>query len=418
MTIEDTELENLINDIEFEKCEKLQVGDILHFDLNTQITLKKMIKSIYCIIRNNYMGNYNYEIVGNPNMLMLFSNAYADRQDHWKAFNKVCLTTTDYIKIFPKRYRLDSNLHTFKLTYKWIKTFKILGMNTKRALYLARILHQAYCDYERVRRILLRTSIEVKSAVTWCDIMYVDSYFVQRWNQRGIITVSLQHGTYNVGHYGYTHLKSDYLLAQNKFSANNAVKSGVDVKKIVVVGAPQNIQVNYNKKREDNTGIIGLVFGGTRLAQNDIELLMLARQLTARYNYKVYIKLHPGYGIEKYKMDITKYAEKIYESDTDAYQFADLVDILIDDGSTLFVEYSVRGRNAITFLGDGSPYKDDPNIKLGFRTYEELEDIYKIYETDSKQFDELLRQNREYLGTINDPYVNYKEFFDKIKNKK
>lgn len=416
MTIENAELERKINAGHFEKCENILVGDMLHFDLDVRVTLKKTLKSLYCIIKNNFEGNYNYKIEGTPALLFLFSNSYGDREDHLKAFNKVCSTTSNYFEIYPSKYRCSINLHTLGLAYKWIRTFQSLGISKKKSIYFTRLLHQAYCDYERVNRYISANNITIKNAVSWCDVMCIDSYFVQKWNKRGIMTVSLQHGTYNIGHYGYTHLKSDYLLVHSKFSAQNAIMSGVENKRIVITGAPQNINIHAMEEKHKEKNVIGLIFGGTTLKKYDVQLLSLVKEIATKYKYSIYIKLHPGHGIQQYDENIRDGVERIYESEIDAYQFADLVDILIDDGSTLFVEYSIRGKNAFTFLCDASPYKNDDNIKLGFRTREELEKIIMMYKTDRNQINILINQNKAYLGTLNKPELNYKNFFEKLEN--
>lgn len=410
------EVEDLINRAELKGCENLLVGDILHYDLNVQVTFKKCIKSIWCIIRDNYMENYCYEITGEPKIIMLFSNSYSDRKDLLKAFNKVC-STTNNIKVYPGKYHRGKNLHSFGIVIKWICSFRNLGIGLEQSIYFARLLHQAYCDYKRVEAYMKYKGIEIENALTVCDVMCIDSYFVQKWNSLGITTITLQHGTYNVGEYAYTHMKCDYLLTHSRFSANTAIISGVSEEKLVITGAPQNINTQYIEREQKYDKVIGLVFGGTRLQRYDVELLLMVKRLAEKKGYKIYIKLHPGFGVEQYEVDITNNVEKIYESEVDAYQFADMVGILIDTGSTLFVEYSVQGRTAFTYMSDVSSYTHDSNIKLGFRTYEELEKLILLYETDKKQLREMLRNNREYLGTHNDPYINYKDFFNKLINK-
>lgn len=409
----DPNVEDNINNLAFQQCENIMVGDILHYELNIDVGILKVLKSLYCIVRDSSFSNYSFVINGIPDKIILFSNSYADRVDHFEGFNKVCSTTNDYIKVYAAKYKPARKLHTFLLVKMWMKNFRSLGINSRQAIYLTRILHQAYCDYIRVDDYITRKDLKIKSAVTVCDVMPIDSYFVQKWEKKGITTVTLQHGTFTLNQYPFTNSKSDYFLAQNLFSKNLAIKSGVDGHKIFVTGAPQSINVETAKKKQYNN-TIGLVFSGLEGGKYDIELLSFARKYAEKYNSTIYVKLHPGFGEENYSQDIEKGVKKIFESEISAEEFADLVNIVIDDASTLFVEYSMQGRNVLTYLCEVSAYRNDKNIKLGFKNYEEMEYLLLLYKDENDEIKKLLKENKAYMGTINPPYENYKNFFESV----
>ncbi len=405
------ELQEQLNKIILKGCKNIRIGDMLHYNIEEKVGIKEAIISIMRIIRSSVGNNYVFEINGSPNTIMFFSNSYRQRTEHFKAFQEVCKTLSDYIKVVPKSYRIQCIPKGLKRIIQWTRQFNSLKIGILQKLYLISVIHQCYCEYEFVQAYCKRNGIIVKNAVCLCDVMPVDSYFVQKWNMLKINTITLQHGTFNIGHYGYTHSISKYFLAHSEFSKNNAVQSGVNESQIYVVGAPQNIRTPIYQFHWKKEKIIGLLLGGTVVEQYDIELVKMVKIFAKKYGYKIYIKFHPGFEKDQYSINIWDGIDKFYESNIDIYDFADLVDFMVDDGSTVFVEYMVQNRIAFTYLCKINPYKEDKNIQLGFETAEEMEKLFLMYQNQNEELLQLLNKNKEYLGTKETPFFLYHKFF-------
>lgn len=405
------DFETTLNNINFLYCEDILVGDILYFEWLEQVKVYMGLKAIGRILRNEYTDNYRMKIVGNPKTIFLFSNSYRSRKDLKIAFEKVCNTTNDYVYFCAEKYHFEQPIGSLKLAIKWVKQFRDKHFSLWEALYYTSILHEAYTDQSRIVRKLKQQNISIKNLVSLCDVMAIDSYCTQWWNNRKINTITVQHGTYGKNHYGFTHLKSNFLLVHSKYSYNTALRSGVDAGKLIIVGAPQNIGNNrlhlsgYKKK------IIGLVFGGTVLEKKDIELLKLVKEYTKDKDFLIYVKLHPGFTKEMYKDSNLLEEYKLFGQEVDIYSFAEKVDVIIDNGSTVFVELTMVGRRCMTYLHERNPYLEDDNIELKFGNLEEFGILFEEVYYDTEWYCEMQKKNRDYLGTLIDPYENYKLFF-------
>lgn len=405
------QLQNSINLIEFFDCKDIKMGDVFHYSFKEKISDKEILNSIIRIIRNCFFNRIEYNIKGIPKTIMLYSSSYRERKEHFDAFNKVCLTLSDYVEFFPGKIKVSSNIKSLKNCFIWGKQLKKTGIDWREKIYLVSVIQQAYCDYYIVEKTCKNNNFFIKNGVTLCDVMPIDSFFVQKWKSLGLRTITLQHGTFNVGHYGYASSISDYFFAHSEFSVVCAVKSGLDRRKIVVVGAPQNINIERNYD-DSNYKIIGVVLGGTILEKYDIQLLQMINVFAQKYGFKVYAKFHPGFPLKKYSESIEEYIDKEYYDEISCYEFMKFVDFLVDDGSTVFIECLQNRKVAFTYLCEINPYKYDKNIFLTFESYDEMEKLFCMYIDNSEEIKYMIEQNIKYLGTKENPFELYKQAFE------
>lgn len=402
-------LREQLNNIELKNCEGIRVGDVLHYSIIYGMGVKKSIRSILRIIRNSMCNSYVYEMEKNSNTIMFFSNSYRKRVDHLEAFHNVSNTIPDCLKIIASRYHLKHFPHTLGLVCIWIRQLKRVKIGFWHKICLIADLQQCYCDYEQVERFCSKKGMKIKNAITVCDVMPVDSYFIQKCNLLDINTITLQHGTFCRGQYAYTNSNSKYFLAHSIFSKNCAIQSGMAQEKIYVVGAPQSINKEERIFSWKETQRIGLLLSG--VISRDIKLIKMIVKYNQKDNYKIYVKLHPGFRKEDYPVDIWNNIEKSYISEIDIYKFADMVDFVIDNGSTAFIEYMAQNILSFTYAIGESAYKSDENIKLKFSTAVEMEDLFQMYKKRDTKLLQMLNDNRKYLATLDDPFELYSNFF-------
>ena len=408
-------LERQINAIKFTACDNIKVGDVLHYQLFSQLSKWEGVRSLIRILRNEFICSYTYKMNGCfPCTVMLFSNEYKDRLDHLCNFEKVCTTLDNYVKIIATSKKTVRPVRSLKLTMKWIKQFKRLKRGTIWSMSMASRLQQYYCSFQRVLRMMKKNNINIKNIVSYCDVMPEDNFFIQMSKTMGIRTITLQHGVFEVGHYGYTHSKSDFFLAHNLFSKDNAIKSGMTNKQIYIVGMPG--MIDFNKKEEiimRKEGIIGLILAGTgRVAPFDLELVRMAIVFKKKMGCKVYVKFHPGYGRDKYPKDIWDDIDKTYEEDITAYDFSEQVDFTVDTGSSLFMEYALRNKIAFTYIHSLSPYQGHNNIQMCFSDYGQMETLFLAYYTNDCIIQKMIAENMRFFSTEVQPYKLYKSFFN------
>ncbi len=87
-----------------------------------------------------------------------------------------------------------------------------------------------------------KNNIAVRLLMTYCDVMPVDSYFTQKFNNDNKMTITLQHGTFNINNnsWGYLGSRSTYFLAESQAAKDTAIEAGYKGN-MIVAGSPHHL---------------------------------------------------------------------------------------------------------------------------------------------------------------------------------
>jgi hypothetical protein len=390
------DIEGQLNKTRFSYCSDVFIGDVVHFSMTDKVSVKEMVCSLIRIIRNEICRVYSFRIIGKGITGMLFSSSYRKREDMKRYFLKLANAMDNVLIILCDGYHLCFPKRTLLKCFVWYKELKDINISMGKKVYIVSLIQQFYCNWIEIDRYLDKNRIDLKNLVSLCDVMPADSFIIQKANENGINTITLQHGTTTVGQYLFTHLKCNWFLAINEFQKEVAIKSGVDASKIVVVGSIKGFAKN-NSIRISHNYIIGVFLGGPNLLDEDTALMEMVKKYSNKYNYKIIAKCHPGWGANKYPNRFFDWIEKVYEDEIDPIEFGKMADFTVDNGSTLFIECCAMMIPDFTYIHKRSSYYGNPNIEMTFSSYETMESLFNTYNETPHEIMDMMKGNRNYL---------------------
>ena len=172
-----------------------------------------------------------------------------------------------------------------------------MNISLSQRIYIVRNLLQLYRLEETQKRLELDS---YKLLVTYYDSWVPEAYMVQKFKLKGIKTATLQHGQFTAkcgnsfidSGVEFRTSGSDYFLCWNKFTRDEAIKSGLKPEKLIIAG----IWTYINKEREvchkNRRGVFGVVISHPSYAKENEILIKAANKLSEKYNLKYYLKLH------------------------------------------------------------------------------------------------------------------------------
>lgn len=259
--------------------------------------------------------------------------------------------------------------------------------------------------------------------VVYCDAAPVDHIFVYYLKSKGIKTATLQHGvssapqnidkTYrDPGGIIFMNSNSDYYLAMNPFSKDEAVKSGVSTDKIKVMGILRYAYCDYKVNKKNETGIFGVILPGEGPAIYEYvaeKLVEYANFLAKRLNMKFYLKYHPGHTEFKYDgLADRKYFAGHLPIKTNILEYSEAVDFTLVSGSTVFMELVYLGQRVYRMCIDEEKF--DPYRNIEINSFKDQERLLELATSNDSRENELFY----YLCYTKKPERNYEAFFQKF----
>lgn len=410
--MEKTQLVEVLNNIRFKGLEDKKCGDALFFLLDNMevecITRFNRLRAAARVLRGTLWEGIGFQREGDGRIAFLFSNSYAGRSDYREWFDKITGLCEEKCRIVPAKKKLTlTGIKYIGHVFRWIKQCRNAGIDRQTGILISSVLYEGYADYIRIIGYMAQTP--PKLFVTLCDTHLIDSLVVQEYNSRGVDTATLQHGSFSAS-WVLQGSPSKFFLAYGKFTEEQCILSGMRPEKIRLLGMPHQIGVKYPAKVcINNKNAIGVIFCGGRYAADDIRMLKTALEYGGRAGYKVYVKLHPGYGTDMYEFDGWKEVGQVFGNEINIGQFAQKVKFSITAGSTVLVEYMMKMIPVFSYDGR---YKIYQNITwCQFQNADELEELDKKYFADELLLRQKMTETREYFCISGDIAEHYREFF-------
>lgn len=299
--------------------------------------------------------------------------------------------------------------------YKALKKYDVPKLTAIRVLAQLSQLYELY-------KLLLTIDVKKYSLlVTFCDSIIDEGMATEYFKNKGIKTASLQHGQYtawrcnefiNSGVELRT-LKSDYLLAWNQMTKDEASKQGVAETKIVITGILGNIGRNYERASVHNNGVFGVVINHPSFENDNISLIQAANYLAKEKNLKYYLKLHPSYSDDYFAnlIDSDYYIGNIKKG-IEILDYANMCDFSIASSSSVFCELVYVGHRVLRFssLKVDDKFRDVPYGA----TFNTPGNIVKCFDNGFKEEDE--DKLFSYLCGVRDATQEYSNFIKSIVN--
>jgi hypothetical protein len=286
----------------------------------------------------------------------------------------------------------------------------IIGWKKKRSISVKRVLRNIGYLYSQLRSNigsksliyeLFRYSMDInlldyqddinkylsinkyKLCVVTYDAIITDNYVSQFFRLQGVKTATLQHGIMlaprlgledNIDFKGieFNGFVSDYFLAWNDFTRNEAIKSGIPQDKIVVCGCAK--LVGKRKAVPSFNKVIGVILDGRFEKENNIPMISIVSKFAEQKGYHYILRFHPNFLGNEYDDIINNQVGSICDKEIPLCEFLNSVEFCVLANSTVLFE--LEGMNF-------------PFYRYSSRT---IKDKYKDYPI--KSFSSLLELNK------------------------
>ena len=214
------------------------------------------------------------------------------------------------------------------------------------------------------------------------------------FQQKDISTATLEHGQFNawrentIINCGLEFITShcDYHLCWNRFTKEEAIKSGWRAERLPIVGILSNIGKGKERCVRPNNGIFGVVISNPSWEHENHDLIRAANILAAKYKLRYYLKLHPVYDESYFDNEIEKkYFVGNVKKGIDTLEYANMVDFSLIGSTSVFSElvYTYHDILRYSTLLPSDKYRD---VKIGcvFHQPDEVVQCYNMLNEDFK----------------------------------
>lgn len=418
ITLENEKLKEELNSIRFYKCSDIKIGDVLHYEFPEKYGVKQIVKSLIKIVYYSIFSFCNFMKEGTSKTLTLFSNCYSSRADHREAFDNVVELIDNKLVVTPSRKKLNlSNIKDIIVPLVWIYQMKDTSARLSERIVLScGVLFRAYRDFDDVELYINKNGVDIRYVLVYCDVMPIDCYFIQKFNIKDIITVTLQHGMFSasLNSWAYLGSKSKYFLAESQSIIDAAKNIGYEGN-MMAVGSPHNINTQVLCVPDVfRTDVLGIVMNSEMVPREDnISMIKIVEKYCKTNGKKLMLKLHPSNDRIVYEEFIDSSFVKIYGNEINAEEFGNMIDVAIVSASTVFNTMLMKWKPVLLFVRDGHDldmfYGTE---KIKFSNEKQFAD--KIDFINTHEYKALLEKYRSYFLCSGVYRENYKKALQKI----
>ena len=409
---------NELNEINIKELNNVKIGDALFYALY-YFEKKSFVYELKAIFAPILKERYVVDRMGADGIVFVFSSAYSDRQDHRKKFDKVTNVICDSTVISSHKGLCLKNIRNLSLIWSINKQIKNINADVQTKRFIAYWIYTYICELKEVKGLLNKNDINLTAYVSYCDVMPVDSVFIQYFKNRGVRTVTLQHGQFNhkidIGKAAFEKSHSDYFLCFGDYTKWKCSKLNMDCSRMIPLGPPDMIGQKMPKKMKAlNRKTFGVVMSYFEFEQEDIDLIRFAGALCNKFTLKARIRLHPSLRRDDYEGLIDNSRMEICPEDESMNDFMNSIDFGIVGSSSVFQEFVVNMTPIFRYLIDKEKDTYDGIEGWSFSNERDLEiQVDKLYSDEVRGSEELAR-TRRILAPEGNIAKNYMDFFAKI----
>lgn len=408
-----------LNNISLSECEGVKIGDMLYFDflLWNSIEKKKIIKAFLRIIYYSFFCSVNIKVKGDPETISLFNAK--NRKDHKKAFYNVVKLIKNNLIVTPLESKAKVSLFNLQKSYLpfvWVHEMRTVTSSFYIRWITAGLIFKSYVNYTYIERIVDSKKYDIKYLISYFDTEPFTSFVTQKLNKKGITTITLQHGYFDLSWnpWSYSGSKSNYFLADSPASAENAKKAGYSGT-VVAVGSPHQINDSLAPLPKNlNSKTLGIIMNASDFDQiENISMIKCLQEYAKKEKVKLVLKYHPQNDPKDYLKYIDCNLIDIMDKTATIDDFCKKIDIAIICASTVFTTMLKKGIPVLLFAREGhdiSLYDKTDSVK--FKNADELKS--KIEWLNSKEYREEYEKFQNYFLCPGNYKENYIQFFREI----
>lgn len=381
--------------------------------------MELFMRIFYCIFFRQYILSENTN-QNSKNLVFIQDDIMKERQDHLKIFNNALSFINDYNFVYCKKVKKIYLLKWIKnvmLSCKWYKEFSFVKNYVAR-IYLASCMCIVDDFYNTINK---EISLDGKEALlVFIDVDLIDNIIVQLMNNKGVLTVELQHGQWIfekscLDYLNFTSFTAQHILVWNEFEKQQFLKAGYEDNRMIVVGSTKYVRDNIEvtELKNEYRGCFGVLLDGPSLSyaeKSNKKLLQFAEQLSEQLQMDYYIKKHPRDKniYEKEKKSI--HCRNSLSPKLQMKEYASLIDFSICHTTGAAIDMMIM--KSFVFI-----YKSDIYYPIQTDSFYEFSNISKLIESVKYLINHMEEKRREY-ALIQKHYHVYnaeqlhKEFFD------
>lgn len=301
-----SEILSKLENVELEDLPGYRIRNILFNSIEPLFHCSR-IQWIFRLVKRLLFDSANLVYVQKQSKLLLISYRYerADHESYWEIVKKLFekeseLTVTDNAR------KLISIWHwkvSIKKYFLFLKKLENAGVDNTRVVLAADLVRTF-----RLINKLDKLNISASASIMLFDGNCIENTIVQYLANRGIETVTMQHGQpvfhgFNTDFLNQTmilNMTADYVIVPGEFSKKQFIAGGISEKRIKVLGTLK--KMNSYVEIKNNEFTVFLNCPTLRFAKKaNFDLIRTAERIAERKKYLYIIKLHPLDNIDNYK---------------------------------------------------------------------------------------------------------------------
>lgn len=347
--------------------------------------------------------------VGKKNDFIFIKPSVA-REDHHKFFSDIynqCIFNKSFVSIERKKglnlKKMWCVLYYLPHTFELRKIEKTDGSYYFSSFLVIILMYLQLIELQSIKRCVDTFDFsKVKAAIVLCDVLDYERIFVESANERGVLTITLQHAmfppnideeSFNVLNYWKATAKLAIVWGERTKILFNNYSPGIKIK---ICG---NLSISYSHIEKVDEAIIGIAMDIPAYKDYNKKMIKIAEGYARRHEKYIRIRLHPTDSEDNYDIDheLCEFCKNI-----------DTAIFIMAHTTTMIYTYMGQGKIVFRFRSDIPFYEIDNRIC--FDSVDSLEVCLNNYlDVD---YGLIFREQIAYIGKESE--IMYKRVFESI----
>ena len=361
---------------------------------------------------------YNFDLRDKSDFCMFYGKTFF-RKDHNKTFINFSSNFENADRVFSATLQ-KKKIHFLRfviyqcLALIWMCQLLFTGHRLRESFSY---LYYLFVCRETIKMIEKTPWKKYKFVVVYYDLVSDENCFIQFYQHHGIPGLTLQHGIFSekpiVKNISDTAIEfkrsiSDYYLAWNQYTKEEAIIAGMDANKIVVLGIPK--YATYKKTPRLSTNVdncFGIVLNNKNFSFHNEQMIRIANEISHKTGLKFYMRYHPDLKGDEYQKIVGDGFAGNCNNNLTIEEYSKTVKFTIISSSSVFVDLVFLQHPVYRLVVS----ENDTYATVKLNSFKNADELLKLLMLKTHKDDgELFK----YLCTDYYCLDNYKHFFRKL----
>lgn len=319
---------------------------------------------------------------------IIFLRGSIKRHDIDKMIENVQLTVKDgkYDELIINQKKIIDLFRFEKLLFKSIKWFIVIrhnGYSLEETFLCIAETCKMYDIYNYFKK--NNSFSQYKLCVLFYDALPIENFISQYAQMNGCKTATLQHGVMlarrpmeplNIDFAGveFESFVSDYFLAWNDFTKQEAIKAGVCGEKVFVLGVAKCIGAQAIKVQNNN--VIGILLDGKFEEENNEPMIKLAVEFCRKHKMTCILRYHPNFKGDEYQHLMESEITNVCDKKLSLTEFLSNIEFCILSNTTVLFEIEDY---SVPYIRYSSRTLKDKFKDCSIRSYNNIKEMEACY---------------------------------------